>query len=311
MKFSIVITTHNRLSLLRRAIDSAIAQTEFCEIIVVDDGSSDGTIDYLNNLGSRIILHRNSVTLGHSASMNLGVKLATGDWIKPLDDDDYLASCCIKSMSDAIALHPKAVILSSLAIQVNQQGERIGQTIQVGSGTAFFIPQSDIHYGMFLEQIPFGTTSQVAFSRQDFLEVGGWDPNLSLICDDIDFWIRIAQQGDAIFVNQCLTYRTMWPGGLNHAVSIEKRLAANVLMKERIYPYIHNKYAAVSPSLQEICQYLNLHWSLVAIKQKSWCSFLKIGFPAFFSLFAWKHLFSVMVMRRWQWIDREIRRYEL
>ena len=47
MKFSIVITTYNRLNLLKRAIDSSLNQTVPAEVVVVDDGSSDGTEAYL------------------------------------------------------------------------------------------------------------------------------------------------------------------------------------------------------------------------------------------------------------------------
>jgi len=62
MKFSIVITTHNRLSWLKRAIDSALAQTETCEVIVVDDGSSDGTDDYLRNLNGKVTFWRKNLS---------------------------------------------------------------------------------------------------------------------------------------------------------------------------------------------------------------------------------------------------------
>ena len=60
MKFSIVITTYNRLNLLQRAIESALAQTIPCEVIVVDDYSSDDTESYVKerskSLNNRLIL---------------------------------------------------------------------------------------------------------------------------------------------------------------------------------------------------------------------------------------------------------------
>ncbi|NEQ63663.1 MAG: glycosyltransferase family 2 protein, partial [Moorea sp. SIO4A1] len=113
MKFSVVITTYNRLDLLKRAIESALAQTFPCEIVIVDNGSSDGTEDYvqerseaLTRAGEQsLVYHRNSDNRGHSKAVNKGVELASGDWIKLLDDDDYLARNCIEEMADAIALH--------------------------------------------------------------------------------------------------------------------------------------------------------------------------------------------------------------
>ena len=213
IKFSIVITTYNRLSFLKRAIESALAQTVPCEVVVVDDCSSDDTEDYVRSLGSSITYHRNPTNMGHAASVNAGVQFASGDWIKPVDDDDYLDANCIREMMRAIALRREAVICSCQAAQVDVNRVEISRTRRMGPGQAFYIPQADIHYGMLLEQIPFGTPIQVAFRRDAFIQSGGWDSSLDANFDDIDSWLRIAQFGDAIFINKCLAYRTVWAGG--------------------------------------------------------------------------------------------------
>lgn len=298
MKFSIVITTYNRLNLLQRAIDSALAQTMPCEVVVVDDCSSDGTQDYvqkrcktLAELGdNRLIYYRNHVNLGHSKSVNQGVELATGEWIKPLDDDDYLAPNCIEVMAYAIALHPQAVICSSQAAQVDANQVEISRTRPVGSGKSFYILQADIHYGMLLEMMPFGTPVQVSFERTAFLKSGGWDSSLDANFDDIDSWIKIAQFGDAIFLNQCLGYRTIWSGAYNQKFSLQKRLDTNILIKERIYALINNKYQNDIPKLPDIRDYVKLHWSFVALKQGKLLSAVKILLSASFSPAAWKLL---------------------
>ncbi len=54
MKFSVVITTYNRLDLLKRAINSALNQTIECEVIVVDDCSSDGTDEYVTSFRKQL-----------------------------------------------------------------------------------------------------------------------------------------------------------------------------------------------------------------------------------------------------------------
>jgi glycosyltransferase involved in cell wall biosynthesis len=298
MKFSIVITTYNRLNLLRRAIDSALAQTMPCEVVVVDDCSSDGTQAYIQQrceaLASagdkRLIYHCNSENLGHSKSVNAGVDLATGDWIKPLDDDDYLAPNCIEVMECAIALRPQAVICSCQAAQVDANEVEISRTRQSGPGKAFYIPQEDIHYGMLLEVVPFGTPVQVAFERSAFLKTGGWDSSLDANFDDIDSWIKIAQFGDAIFINECLAYRTLWSGAYNQKFSLQKRLDTNVFIKEKIYSLVNKKHQHEIPKLQDIRDYLKLHWSIVALKQGKLFNAAKMSFPASFSPAAWKLL---------------------
>jgi glycosyltransferase involved in cell wall biosynthesis len=296
-KFSIVITTYNRLPLLRRAVESALAQTWPCEVIVADNGSTDGTQEYVRSLGDRVIYHRSPTNLGHSGAMNAGVSVAQGDWIKPVDDDDYLAPNCIEKMALAIAGRPQAVLCSCQAIQVDAHGLEITRTHPSGTGNIFYVPQEDIHYGMLLEIVPFGTPIQVAFRRDAFLKSGGWDLSFN-VCDDIDSWIKIAKYGDAIFLNQYLAYRTLWPGGNNQKFSWQKRLEINMQIKEKIYPLVAQKYRSSLPKLEDINAFLKLHWSLVALKEGNPFIALPIAYPAVFSPKAWKLLATVIYARR-------------
>ncbi|MGA9377979.1 MAG: glycosyltransferase family 2 protein [Phormidium sp.] len=305
MKFTIVITTYNRLSLLRRSIASALAQSVPCEIVVADDCSSDGTEAYLCNLqeelsakgDNRLVYHRNSHNMGHAATINAGVKVATGDWIKPVDDDDYLAANCIEEITQAIALRPQAVICSCQAAQVDVQQNELSRTRKTGPGKVFYIPQEDIHYGMLLEQIPFGTPIQVAFRRDAFLKTGGWDSRLDVNFDDIDSWVKIAQFGDAIFINKCLAYRTVWPGGYNHKFSLKRRLDTHIELKEKIYPLVAQKHQDNIPNIEAFRNYLKLHWALVAVKQRSVSNALSFGLPAVFYIPAWQLLFIAIISR--------------
>ncbi len=306
MKFSIVITTYNRLNLLKRAIDSALAQTMPCEVVVVDDCSSDDTQNYVQERcnalvragDKRLIYYRNSTNLGHSKSVNAGVELATGDWIKPVDDDDYFAPNCIEVIAQASALRPQAVICSSQAAQVDANEVELSRTRKTGPGKAFYIPQEDIHYGMLIDQVPFGTPVQVAFSRDAFLKTGGWDSSLDANFDDIDSWIKIAQFGDAIFINECLGYRTIWSGAYNYRFSLQRRLATNILIKEKIYALVNEKHRDKLPMLQHIRDYVKLHWALVALKQGKLLDATQIAFPASFSPAAWQLLAEATYSRK-------------
>ncbi|MFN6516985.1 MAG: glycosyltransferase family 2 protein [Nostoc sp. CreGUA01] len=311
MKFSVVITTYNRLDLLKRAIDSACNQTMECEVVVADDCSDDDTQTYVQSLGSKVVYHRNEVNQGHAATVNAGVAKATGDWIKFLDDDDYLAANCIEEITAAIALRPDAVICSCVAAQVDANEVELSRTPQVGPGLAFYIPQADIHYGMLLELVPFGTPAQVACQRDAFLKTGGWDSTLDANCDDIDSWIRIAQFGDAIFLNQCLAYRTIWPGAYNQKFSLSRRLATNILMKEKIYALVNEEHRLKIPRFQDIKNYLKLHWSLVALKQKNIKSFLAMIELSALSPQSWKFLLSAVSSRRTQGNNSQVRKFVL
>jgi glycosyltransferase involved in cell wall biosynthesis len=311
MKFSIVISTYNRLHWLRRAIESALKQTIPCEVVVVDDCSSDETETYVRSLGKSVVYHRNQANLGHAATVNAGVEKASGDWIKFLDDDDYLDVNCIEQMTKAIALCPEAVICSCIAAQVDTNEQELSRTPNFGPGLAFYIPQADIHYGMLLELVPFGTPAQVACRRDAFLQTGGWDSQLNTNCDDIDSWIRIAQFGHGVFLNQCLAYRTIWPGAYNQKFSFIQRLHTNILMKEKIHSLVHEKHHNYLPDMATIKSYLKLHWSLVALKQRDLQGFLAMFDKSFFSFASWKFLLTVFYARRAKMFNSHVHKYVL
>jgi len=92
--FSIIIPTHNRIGLLQRAIRSVLNQTVIdFELIVVDDGSSDGTTAWLATLQEpRLRVIRRDTPRGASAARNAGIQAAQGRLIAFLDDDDEYRS---------------------------------------------------------------------------------------------------------------------------------------------------------------------------------------------------------------------------
>ncbi len=319
MKFSVVITTYNRLDLLKRAMNSALNQTIECEVVIADDCSSDGTREYVKSFKEqmppsqqqRLVYFCNSTNSGHAATVNAGITIAKGEWIKFLDDDDYLASNCLSEMQRAIALCENAVICSCIAAQVNEFEVELNRTPVLGSGLAFYIPQADIHYGMLLEKLPFGTPVQVACTREAFLKSGGWDTLMGCDSDDIDSWIRIAQFGDALILNQCLAYRTIWSGGYNQKVFLKKRLNTNILMKEKIYALVNEQYRSDIPDFDDIKSYLKLHWAIVALKQKKVKNFLILADVSVLSLTAWRLLLASALARRGNLHSQNLRKIVL
>jgi glycosyltransferase involved in cell wall biosynthesis len=88
---TIVITTRNRKEELRRAVLSCLKQSIPCEILVIDDGSTDGTSDMVRREFPSVQLHRRDVALGLIVRRNEGARLASGEVIISIDDDAELS----------------------------------------------------------------------------------------------------------------------------------------------------------------------------------------------------------------------------
>jgi GT2 family glycosyltransferase len=238
-RFSIVIITCNHLALLKQSLESALNQTQSCEVIVIDNGSKDGTAEFLQTLNHRLIYHCHSFERSYGEAVNLGVKLAGRDWIKLLGDRDYLMPHCVETLSQAIAPFPEAVIASCQAIYVDENQAEIHRTTDVGEDPIVRVLQENIHYHLLLDQFSLGKTTQIAIRKDAFLCAGGWDSSLpSRDCEELDAWMRVAQYGDAVFVNQPLSYCRAENGTVGLPLLQSDYLDANVLLKNKLYPLI-------------------------------------------------------------------------
>ena len=86
---SVIVPTCDRPVLLRRALESILSQDAFIdEIIIVDDGEKTDAKAIAESFGGNVIYLKNEVKLGGAASRNRGIKVAQGDYIAFLDDDD-------------------------------------------------------------------------------------------------------------------------------------------------------------------------------------------------------------------------------
>lgn len=191
ISFSVVIPTYNRADTIGDAIASVLNQTfPVKEIIVVDDGSTDGTIERVARIGSPLVRTLvNAKNAGAPASRNRGAAAVAGDWIAFLDSDD--------------CWHPEKIAAEHAVIAAGG-----ADTSAVASNHVLVIDGRISRYRTEKEKVAdvggalrtanfLGTCSCMTIRRDKFKAAGGFDEGLRS-CQDWDLWLRIADTGTVL-----------------------------------------------------------------------------------------------------------------
>lgn len=191
---STIIPTHNRLRFLPRALESVLSQThQVGEIIVIDDGSTDRTVEILSPQypSVRFIEQTN---LGVSIARNTGITHARCPWVGFLDSDDKWEPTKIEKQVSYLSQNP-----GLKAIHTGEKWIRNGQHVN----TPAFLDKS--MQGLFersLERCIICPSSVVLHSSV-FEKIGLFDPALT-VCEDYDYWLRLLLHFDIGYVDEQL-----------------------------------------------------------------------------------------------------------
>ena len=191
MHVSVIIPTYNRKHTLKRAIQSVHLQSlPPFEIIVVDDGSNDGTKEWVRQKYPNVkyIYQENS---GVSSARNKGIKIARGDWIALLDSDDEWLPNKLNKQIDKIKSNLDVKILHSNEIWI-RNGLRVNQMKKHKKfGGYIFEKCLDIC------RI---SPSSVMLKKEIFDYIGTFDESLK-VCEDYDLWLRITSKYSVCFLD--------------------------------------------------------------------------------------------------------------
>jgi glycosyltransferase involved in cell wall biosynthesis len=180
---SVIIPTYNRAELVTEAVASVLAQTcrDF-ELLVVDDGSTDGTAQALAAFGEQVQLLRHSRRRGVSAARNSGIAHARGEWLAFLDSDDLWLPEKLARQLAYLTAHPELKLGQTDEIWV-RRGVRVNQpeTHRKVGGRIF--PQS-------LKRCLI-SPSAVLLHRRLIEEHGDFDEDLPA-AEDYDLWLRLS-----------------------------------------------------------------------------------------------------------------------
>lgn len=125
---TVIIPAYNRSEYIDHTVRSVLDQTyPQVELIVVDDGSSDGTFERLQAYGDqiRLLTHEGHVNRGQSAALNVGLKAARGEFIAILDSDDYWAPDKLERQVAYLQAHPDIGLVYCNGYHVDAEGQRL------------------------------------------------------------------------------------------------------------------------------------------------------------------------------------------
>ncbi len=190
---SVIIPTYNRAHTLARALDSVLAQTQPAnEIIVIDDGSTDGTKQLLADHYPQVKCITQSQQ-GVSASRNRGIKQAQSKWIALLDSDDSWHTNKLEQQWLALKAEPNPLCHTD-EIWI-RQSKRVNPKVKHTKSSENLFERS-------LELCLISPSSALML-RSLFDNVGYFDENLPA-CEDYDLWLRITAKYQTTFVKQAL-----------------------------------------------------------------------------------------------------------
>ena len=198
---SISISSYNQEEFLCDAIDSALNQTIPCEVLVIDDGSTDNSLAIARSYEPKVKVI-SQVNKGLSSARNTGLMNATGDYFLPLDADDILLPNCVEK------------ILEYNTDIISPSFKCFGRS----EDTIILMPNPTIE--------DFKTGNRIGYCsvirRSILLEIGGYSPRMTFGYEDLHLWFDLLSRGAIITtIPEVLwLYRTkeksMWHDALLH-----------------------------------------------------------------------------------------------
>jgi GT2 family glycosyltransferase len=194
---SIVLATHNRADLLPLALDSALAQAyPDLDVLVMDDGSTDGTREVLAGYARRHPPERfrfeSHPNMGQARTLNRGYDMARGEIVGYLSDDDVVAPRLVSSLARALRERPDAVAAYPAYRLIDEAGALLDTWLPLEYTPTTALCRHDTIIG------PGGLV------RREALEAsGGWDPSYRWT-GDLILWMRVGLQGPVLRVGEPL-----------------------------------------------------------------------------------------------------------
>jgi GT2 family glycosyltransferase len=206
---SILIVNFNGLRHLRECFDSVSAQSfKDFEVVMVDNGSSDGSIDFVEAAYPFVRIVKSETNLGFAGGNNLGAAHCRGDFLFLLNNDTRLAPDALESLATAIVARPGFTIFACFMLDYHHP-DRVDS-----AGDRLYTNGAPFAYAGFLAdrfnretEVLTACAGAAVYRRDVFERLGGFDEDFFLIFEDTDLSLRARHAGERIlFLPQAKVY---------------------------------------------------------------------------------------------------------
>ncbi|MDV3351378.1 glycosyltransferase [Leptothoe sp. LEGE 181152] len=207
-KVSILIPCYNAERWIAQAIQSALEQSyPYKEVIVVDDGSTDGSLAVIQSFGDAI-RWETGPNQGGNAARNRLLEMSTGEWIQYLDADDYLLADKIEKQIQSLNDNLLAGVIYSPHITEHKEQQKL---IHTASKITEYTEPHDLWLLASRWHLP--QTGGLLTRKQALMDINGWRKELKH-CQDYDLYIRLLKADKKfIYCNQAGAVYRWWCSG--------------------------------------------------------------------------------------------------
>ena len=193
MKFSVVIPLYNKEHYIENTLKSVLRQSfQDFEVIVVDDGSSDRSLEAAKRVQSNKIKIITQPNLGVSVARNTGIHHASGSYIAFLDADDIWRENYLETIRTLIEKYPQSDIFVT-AYAVHMQNGKINYSLRLVPKTGCL----ESYWTMLGKGYDFVWTSATVIMREALIKAGCFKPQ-EKIGQDLDMWARVARNNPRV-----------------------------------------------------------------------------------------------------------------
>jgi glycosyltransferase involved in cell wall biosynthesis len=225
--FSVVIPAYNARRLIGSTIRSVLRQTrDDFELIVVDDGSQDGTPEVVSAIADPRLRLVRQANRGTAGARNRGIQESTGELVSFLDNDDLWMPSYLEQMGSALEADARAGFAYTDGWSFDDRSRRIMRKSAMSGGDPPVPPPSDREEFLVELMRRNFILSSATVRRSVLEEVGGFRDNLGG-CDDYDLWIRILLGGHSAVrpPGLLVLQRERWDSQSKDALTLQRGLA--------------------------------------------------------------------------------------